>query len=79
MDEHGLYLRVSPRGMKSWILRLNIQGLRTDNALGHYPALCLAEDHPMPKIVQIVVGETARRLSKLRFCMGLTGARRGSC
>ena len=33
-DEHGLYLRVSPRGMKSWIQRLNIQGLRTDNALG---------------------------------------------
>ena len=37
-DEHGLYLRVSPRGMKSWIQRLNIQGLRTDNALGHYRA-----------------------------------------
>ena len=42
-DEHGLYLRVSPRGAKSWIQRLNIQGLRTDNAIGHYPALSLAE------------------------------------
>jgi len=42
-DEHGLYLRVSPRGAKSWIQRLNIQGLRTDNAIGHYPALGLAE------------------------------------
>ncbi len=41
--EHGLYLRVSPRGAKSWIQRLNIQGLRTDNAIGHYPALGLAE------------------------------------
>ena len=29
--------------MKSWIQRLNIQGLRTDNALGHYPAMSLAE------------------------------------
>ncbi|MCY3811515.1 MAG: tyrosine-type recombinase/integrase [Gammaproteobacteria bacterium] len=42
-DEHGLYLRVSPRGAKAWIQRLNIQGLRTDNAIGHYPALSLAE------------------------------------
>ena len=43
MDEHGLYLRVSPRGAKSWIQRLNIQGLRTDNSLGHYPSMGLAE------------------------------------
>lgn len=42
-DEYGLYLRVSPRGAKSWIQRLNIQGLRTDNAIGHYPATGLAE------------------------------------
>ena len=42
-DEYGLYLRVSPRGAKSWIQRLNIQGLRTDNAVGQYPAMGLAE------------------------------------
>ena len=42
-DEHGLYLRVSPRGAKSWIQRLNIQGLRTDNSIGHYPGMSLAE------------------------------------
>ncbi|MCY3821698.1 MAG: tyrosine-type recombinase/integrase [Gammaproteobacteria bacterium] len=42
-DEHGLYLRVSPRGAKSWIQRLNIQGLRTDNSIGHYPSMGLAE------------------------------------
>ena len=42
-DEHGLYLRVSPRGAKSWIQRLNIQGLRTDNSIGHYPAVGLSE------------------------------------
>ena len=42
-DEHGLYLRVSPRGAKSWIQRLNIQGLRTDNAIGHYPSMGLAD------------------------------------
>ena len=42
-DEHGLYLRVSPRGAKSWIQRLNIQGARTDNAIGHYPSMGLAD------------------------------------
>ena len=42
-DEYGLYLRVSPRGAKSWIQRLSIQGLRTDNSLGHYPSMSLAE------------------------------------
>ena len=42
-NEHGLYLRVSPRGAKSWIQRLNIKGMRTDNAVGHYPSMGLAE------------------------------------
>ena len=43
VDEHGLYLRVSPRGARSWIQRLNIKGLRTDNSIGHYPSMGLAE------------------------------------
>ena len=43
VDEHGLYLRVSPRGAKTWIQRLTIRGKRTDNGIGHYPAMGLAE------------------------------------
>ena len=43
VDEHGLYLRVSPRGAKTWIQRLTIRGRRTDNGVGHYPAMGLAE------------------------------------
>ena len=43
IDEHGLYLRVSPRGAKMWIQRLTIRGKRTDNGIGHYPAMSLAE------------------------------------
>ena len=43
MDEHGLYLRVSPKGAKMWIQRLTIRGRRTDNGIGHYPAMGLAE------------------------------------
>ena len=42
VDEHGLYLRVSPRGAKMWIQRLTIRGRRTDNGIGHYPAMGLA-------------------------------------
>ena len=34
---------MSPRGAKSWIQRLNIQGFRTDNAIGHYPSMGLAD------------------------------------
>ena len=37
-DEHGLYLRISPKGAKTWIQRLTIRGRRTDNGIGHYPA-----------------------------------------
>ena len=43
VDEHGLYLRVSPKGAKMWIQRLTIRGRRTDNGIGHYPAMGLAE------------------------------------
>ena len=43
VDEHGLYPRVSPRGAKTWIQRLTIRGRRTDNSIGHYPAMTLAE------------------------------------
>ena len=43
VDEHGLYLRVSPRGAKTWIQRLTIRGRRTDNSIGPYPAMGLAE------------------------------------
>ena len=42
-DEYGLYLRVSPRGAKAWIQRLTIRGRRTDNSIGHYPSIGLAE------------------------------------
>ena len=41
VDEHGPYLRVSPRGAKMWIQRLTIRGRRTDNGIGHYPAMGL--------------------------------------
>ena len=43
LDQHGLYLRGSPKGAKMWIQRLTIRGRRADNGIGHYPAMGLAE------------------------------------
>jgi len=36
-DGDGLYLRVKPTGAKSWVLRVQFQGRRTDIGLGGYP------------------------------------------
>ena len=43
LDQHGLYLRRSPKGAKMWIQRLTIRGRRADNGIGHYSAMGLAE------------------------------------
>ena len=43
LDQHGLYLRISPWGAKMWIQRLTIRGRRADNGIGHYSAMGLAE------------------------------------
>ncbi len=42
-DEHGLILRVTPRGTKQWIWRGTIRGTRRDLGLGGYPYTSLAE------------------------------------
>jgi len=43
-DGAGLYLRVKPSGAKSWVLRVQHMGKRTDIGLGGFPAdLSLAE------------------------------------
>lgn len=41
-DGRGLYLVVKPSGTKSWILRVAIDGRRTDLGLGSYPDVSLA-------------------------------------
>ena len=38
-----LYLMVWPKGRKSWVQRLTIEGRRTDLGLGPYPAVSLAQ------------------------------------
>lgn len=40
-DSHGLTLRVHPSGVKSWVLRLCLNGKVKDVTLGHFPELDL--------------------------------------
>jgi integrase len=42
-DGHGLYLRVTPAGTKSWIYRFMRQGQRHDLGLGNYPLFSLSD------------------------------------
>ncbi len=42
-DGNGLYLHIAPAGTKSWIMRVTLQGKRTDRGLGSYPAITLQE------------------------------------
>lgn len=39
----GLYLQVTPKGGRSWILRMLIGGSRRDIGLGGYPSVTLAQ------------------------------------
>jgi integrase len=42
-DELGLYLDVSPKGIKSWRLRIRSDGRNTIKTLGRYPEMTLAD------------------------------------
>lgn len=44
-DGNGLYLNISPAGLKSWIVRYKLPGRATATpaTIGHYPALTLAD------------------------------------
>ncbi|MFP5260042.1 MAG: Arm DNA-binding domain-containing protein, partial [Acidobacteriota bacterium] len=42
-DGKGLYLRVLPSGLKTWIFRYVFEGNRRRMVLGHYPVVSLAE------------------------------------
>ena len=38
-DGDGLYLVVRPSGAKSWVLRMQVDGRRTDKGLGGFPGV----------------------------------------
>ena len=42
-DGNGLFLNVTPKGSKSWVLRYAVAGRRRDIGLGSYPEVGLAD------------------------------------
>jgi integrase len=42
-DELGLYLEISPGGVKAWRVRLRANGTNTIKTVGHYPKMTLAQ------------------------------------
>jgi integrase len=52
-DGAGLYLRVKPTGAKSWVLRVQFHGRRSDIGLGGYPA-------------DLTLGEAREKAAQLR-------------
>ena len=54
-DGHGLYLVVAPGGSKSWVLRMQQTGRRTDRGLGGYPAVTLAEARNLAEEMRVKV------------------------
>jgi hypothetical protein len=47
-DGNGLYLYVAPKGSKSWVQRIVINGRRRDIGLGSYPTISLARAREKP-------------------------------
>lgn len=54
---NGLYLIISPKGRKAWILRYQLGGQRTDMGLGAYPAVGLSD-------ARNVAAEAKRQISQ---------------
>ena len=54
-DGRGLYLVIQPSGSKSWILRMQQAGFRTDRGLGSYPTVSLAEARKLAEARRVMV------------------------
>ena len=65
---NGVFLLVSKGSSKSWVLRVTINGKRTDKGLGGWPKVSATEAMPKPEST-----EGGRRVSVLQ------AARRCSC
>ena len=71
-DGGGLYLVVAPGGSRSWVLRVQQAGKRTDRGLGGYPAITLATARRLAEDARVTVRRDGLELRKP------VAARRGS-
>ena len=56
-DGNGLYLNVAPKGSKSWVQRIAINGRKRDIGLGSYPTISLARAREMAHANKVAVAE----------------------
>ena len=56
-DGGGLYLSIAKAGSKSWVLRLRIEGKRTDKGLGGYPTVSLTAARKVADAYRVAVEE----------------------
>ena len=54
-DGGGLYLVMAPGGSKSWVLRVQKAGKRTDKGLGGYPAVSLAAARRLAEDTRVAI------------------------
>ena len=54
-DGRGLYLMVQPGGSKSWVLRMQQKGFRTDRGLGGYPSVSLTSARTLAEALRVQV------------------------
>ena len=56
-DGGGLYLSIAKAGSKSWVMRLRIEGKRTDKGLGGYPSVSLSAARKIADANRVAVAE----------------------
>ena len=56
-DGGGLYLSIAKVGSKSWVMRLRIEGKRTDKGLGGYPSVSLSAARKIADANRVAVAE----------------------
>ena len=54
-DGRGLSLVVQPSGSKSWVLRMQQKGFRTDRGLGGYPSVSLTSARTLAEALRVQV------------------------
>ena len=56
-DGGGLYLSIAKAGSKSWVMRLRVDGKRTDKGLGGYPTVSLTAARKVADAYRVAVEE----------------------
>ena len=63
-DGGGLYLLVKPTGSRSWTLRIQKDGMRTDKGLGGYPTVTLAVARTLAESARVKIREGEKPMSR---------------